>query len=561
MNRLTATAFGVALPLLGACATTGAATQQIVEEDYKVSVEIPLGELRLEEDEILQVDELLDERTEFDAEDFQLDEVVLVARADEDAVASAELLVLEWRSGAVDIPAGGEEDWYEVRIPAPDEDPGGAWLLDLNGAMTVDFLVVVMEPRPRVVAEHRTRTRTVYRTVDRTRYAYDTYWIYDPTRYYVYHYHDSLWPYRYFSGVWDFRYYDLRFRPTIHRFGIYTGPRYSDGWRDGYYRGWRDGDRWNDRQRARERQDRRQRHRNVAPRRLEGWRDRRASSHLATLRRDHPRYGDARRERRRSRGDFDERRTEEARERYEQMTRSAADRSGAGRGNPGASDSAPPGRRSFARSQPDPAAALPPLRPTSQGQAPTSTRAARRFERTESNPAQATQRRTAPRSFDRQGAEREGPRTVQQPAPTVREANPRLRSANLRRSQARSAAPRDNARAGAFQRRSQTPAATQRAAVPARTNPTRAVARPQRQSAPRTFERAPRQAEPRIYTPPRTVNRPQRRAEPRPQPQSRPAPTRRVETRPPPTQPAQRSSPRTQRSESSNPRLRNFERR
>ena len=151
-----------------------------------------------------------------------------------------------------DIPAGSEGDWYEVRIPAPDEDPGGAWLLDVTGDVTVDFLVVVMEPRPRIVAEKTVdRTRTVYRTVGGHRYAYPSYWIYDPTRYYVYHYYDDLWPYRYFTGVWDFRYYHVGFRPHYHRFGVYHGPHYDTiVWRDRYradrrrYRHGRDAHAW-----------------------------------------------------------------------------------------------------------------------------------------------------------------------------------------------------------------------------------------------------------------------------------------------------------------------------
>lgn len=228
---------------VAACATTVTETnyRSVDADDYRISVEIPLDGTEFEDEQILRVNELLDERTEFDSSDFQLDEVVLVARSegatdDPDVTGRAELLVLEWRSGAFDIPPGSEGDWYEVRIPAPDEDPGGAWLLDVTGDVTVDFLVVVMEPRPRVVAEKTVyRTRTVYRTIDGHRHAYPTYWIYDPTRYYVYHYYNDLWPYRYFTGVWDFRYYHVGFRPHYHRFGIYHGPHYDTViWRDRY---------------------------------------------------------------------------------------------------------------------------------------------------------------------------------------------------------------------------------------------------------------------------------------------------------------------------------------
>ena len=243
MKRFPAFTCLAALMPVAACATTVTETnyRSVDADDYRISVEIPLDGTEFADEQILRVNELLDERTEFDSSDFQLDEVVLVARSegaadDPDVAGQAELLVLEWRSGAFDIPPGSEGDWYEVRIPAPDEDPGGAWLLDVTGDVAVDFLVVVMEPRPRVVAEKTVyRTRTVYRTVDGHRHAYPTYWIYDPTRYYVYHYYNDLWPYRYFTGVWDFRYYHVGFRPHYHRFGIYHGPHYDTVvWRDRY---------------------------------------------------------------------------------------------------------------------------------------------------------------------------------------------------------------------------------------------------------------------------------------------------------------------------------------
>ncbi len=201
-------------------------------DDYRISVEIPLEELQISDAEILKVNELLDERTGFDPEDFQLDEVVLIARGNDEAGANAELLVLEWRSGQVVIPPGSEEDWFEVRVPAPEEDNGGAWLLDITGAATVNLLVAVLEPRPRVVEEIAKttttyHTRTVYR--DRVIYprTYHSYWIYEPSRYYTVHYH-GMWPYRYFIGPWDYRYYDLTFRPYRYHYGpIYRSHRHG----------------------------------------------------------------------------------------------------------------------------------------------------------------------------------------------------------------------------------------------------------------------------------------------------------------------------------------------
>ena len=220
-------ATGVGL-LLASCAAQGGATAPAAEEDYRVSVEIPLDAMHVAEGRILQVDELLDERTSFDAEDFLLDEVVLIARSNGDAEANAELLVVEWRSGQVAIPAGGDDDWFEVRVPAPEEDLGGAWLLDIHGNATVDLVVAVLEPRPRLVSEARTvyRTTTVYRPARTVR---EVFWIYDPDRYYVYHFH-GVWPYRYFIGPWSYRYYDLAYRPHRYHYGPLFRPA---PWRDG----------------------------------------------------------------------------------------------------------------------------------------------------------------------------------------------------------------------------------------------------------------------------------------------------------------------------------------
>lgn len=266
MGRLlTATsATGVGL-LLASCAVQGGAAASAPEEDYRVSVEIPLGAMHVAEGDVLKVDELLDERTSFDAEDFLLDEVVLIARSNGDAAANAELLVVEWRSGQVAIPAGGEDDWYEVRLPAPEEDLGGAWLLDIVGDATVDLVAVVLEPRPRLVAEARTvyRTTTVYRPARPVR---EVFWIYDPDRYYVYHYYGT-WPYRYFIGPWSYRYYDLAYRPHRYHYGPLFRPAH---WRDGWRRG-------------------RHAHRDPAGPRPAALAPRRIAPELAQLRRTHPR--------------------------------------------------------------------------------------------------------------------------------------------------------------------------------------------------------------------------------------------------------------------------------
>ena len=268
-------------------------------EDYRISVEIPLQEMHVEDDAILRVDELLNERTHFNADDFQLDELVLVARAaGEDA--KAELLVLEWRSGQFVVPEGDAEDWYEVRIPAPPEDLEGAWLLDINGDVTVDLLVAVLEPRPKVVEVARTtahRTRTVYRSVPPQPTTLHTHWIYEPSRYYVYHYHD-VWPYRYYIGPWTYRYYDLGFRPHRFHYGPLYRPRQHWYWQDQRFRdGPRDG------------------------RRPQAAEQRRIDPQLVKLRRNHPRWRSLQGGRRGERANGDIQYTD-AQRRFEEAKRS-----------------------------------------------------------------------------------------------------------------------------------------------------------------------------------------------------------------------------------------------
>ena len=281
MKALIAASGTLAALTLSACAGTGAAGHSVVgveheEEDYRISVEIPLDAMRVQEGDIVKVDELLDERTSFKPDDFQLDEVVLIARAD-GVDGHAELLVLEWRSGKVAVPTGRGDDWFEVRIPAPDEDLAGAWLLDVGGAVTVDTLVAVLEPRPQTLSVAKTayRSTTVYRDGYRHAPRPSIVWMYDPNRYYVYHYY-GVWPYRYFVGPWSYRHYDLAYRPRWHRHAHYW-PRQRGHDR----RRWRD-----NRQRA-PRQGRRTVERTEA--RGEAATPRRLDPRFAKLRRSHPR--------------------------------------------------------------------------------------------------------------------------------------------------------------------------------------------------------------------------------------------------------------------------------
>lgn len=229
MNRTaTATIFIALSPGVAFAGAAGEAPQAVLPADEaRMSVEIPLeGPLRVAGAKLLRVNELLVERTEFHPDDFRLDELVLVARSEADTAGEAELLIMDWRSGEFDIPPAGEDEWYEVRIPAPKEEPSagelvGAWLLDLVGDVTVDMLVAVLEPLPEAAALHSpTRTRTVYRVVDDRPAKVTTRWVHSPYYYHVYHYHHG-WPYRYFWGPWH---YELVYRPH-HRHYRHHGHR------------------------------------------------------------------------------------------------------------------------------------------------------------------------------------------------------------------------------------------------------------------------------------------------------------------------------------------------
>lgn len=525
MKRFTAFTCLAALMPVAACATTVTETnyRSVDRDDYRISVEIPLDGTEFEEEQILRVNELLDERTEFDSSDFQLDEVVLVARSDgaaddPDVAGRAELLVLEWRSGAFDIPPGSEGDWYEVRIPAPDEDPGGAWLLDVTGDVTVDFLVVVMEPRPRVVAEKTVyRTRTVYRTIDGHRHAYPTYWIYDPTRYYVYHYYNDLWPYRYFTGVWDFRHYHVGFRPRYHRFGIYHGPHYDTViWRDRYrpdrrrYRHGRDAVAWKlhgaGDARPRARYDALKRS-NI---RLRTFHDQDATPATAAeapatrpdsareryeqAKRTHPRL----RQFHRNRESATNAPQEDAarpvsglnRARSDRVQRSSASQRGPATATRQATPraaTAPPGRglgndygasrRDSARQSAVGSSRIPTLRSSASSSRPAAGRSAQA--RAAPQRAQGPRRAVSPRAS--QGASRRAAPAPRATAPTVRQQRRGVRPAN------------ENVRSRTFHQRAGTP--VRRAGTPARggtatPRPAPTVSRSARSSTPRSFERA-----------------------------------------------------------------------
>ena len=273
---------------------TSEVAPQADPEQYRISVEIPVDDVTIDRGQNLDVDALLDERTSFAASDFHLREVILIARSRRGG--SAELLLDAWASGAVDIPEGTAESWYEVRIPAADVGEAGVeWVVDFTGALDLNLLVAVLEPRSgllsattatvrevvvdeenpidqpaaplaepaaevvqsvevvepataastvvtevAVVEQPVYRTRTVYRYVDRPVYGYRVSWIYDPARYYVFRDYGG-WTYRYFPGTWDWRFYNPSFRLPIrhhhhdrhkHRADRHDGRRFERRDRD-----------------------------------------------------------------------------------------------------------------------------------------------------------------------------------------------------------------------------------------------------------------------------------------------------------------------------------------
>lgn len=230
MNRTATAIILIALPPVAAFAgATGEAPPAVLPADEtRMSVEIPLQDaLRVTGAELLRVNDLLDERTEFEAKNFRLAELVLVARSEAATAGEAELLIMDWRSGEFDIPAATKGEWYEVRIPAPEEHVVGSWLLDLVGDVTVDMLVAVLEPSPEAAALYSApEARTVYRVVDGRRAKVTTRWVHSPHYYHVYHYHHG-WPYRYFWGDWH---YELVYRPHFSHYR-YRHYRHHDGHR------------------------------------------------------------------------------------------------------------------------------------------------------------------------------------------------------------------------------------------------------------------------------------------------------------------------------------------
>lgn len=202
---------------------------------YYVSVEIPIEEHAYPDGASLRLDRLVDRRTGFDSDHFHLRELVLIARST--GAAHAELRVHGESSESIDIPEGDDDEWWEVRIPAPTDRHGGVWRLYLTGDVALDQVVAVMEPRERYAARYQSPEKTAKRYASTARrYRPDTYYTYYPpslrsgtTVHYVHNHHYDLYGYR----TWYPRYaspWVRRYDPLIS-FHYYT---VLPGWRHDY---------------------------------------------------------------------------------------------------------------------------------------------------------------------------------------------------------------------------------------------------------------------------------------------------------------------------------------
>ena len=203
---------------------------------YYVSVEIPIEEHAYPEGASLRLDRLVDRRTGFDSDHFHLRELVLIARAV--GAAQAELRVHGEASESINIPEGEEDEWWEVRIPAPTERHGGVWRLYLTGDVALDQIVAVMEPRERYAARYQSPEKTAKRYASTARrYRPDTYYTYYPPRlhsgtvvHYVHNNHYDYYGYR----TWYPRYaspWIRRYDPLIsfHYYTVLPGWRHDHG--------------------------------------------------------------------------------------------------------------------------------------------------------------------------------------------------------------------------------------------------------------------------------------------------------------------------------------------
>ncbi len=183
---------------------------------YYVSVEIPIEEHVYPDGASLRLDRLVDRRTGFDSDHFHLRELVLIARST--GAAQAELRVHGEASEAIDIPEGNEDEWWEVRIPAPTERHGGVWRLYLTGDVAVDQVVAVMEPRERYAARYQSPKKVASRNAARP---------YRSPRHYTYY--PTYYPPSRYDGVTVHHVYDHHYRDYGYSYRTWY-PRYASPW-------------------------------------------------------------------------------------------------------------------------------------------------------------------------------------------------------------------------------------------------------------------------------------------------------------------------------------------
>ena len=149
--------------------------------------------------------------------------------------AHAELRVHGETSESIDIPEGDEDEWWEVRIPAPTERYGGVWRLYLSGDVALDQVVAVMEPRERYAARYQSPKKVASRYSARPYRSSSYYTYYTPSRYDNVTVHHHHYP-RY--GYWGYRTWYPRYAsPWVRRYDPLVSFHYYTvlpGWRHDY---------------------------------------------------------------------------------------------------------------------------------------------------------------------------------------------------------------------------------------------------------------------------------------------------------------------------------------
>lgn len=216
----------------------------------ELPLEVPSTEVMY--DHRLAVDRLIDSETYIDLNDVDLETIILHARTDtsEPVEGSVRIFARHHSGEAVEVPYGRGDDFYRLVIDAPEtgdrhstdrsQRQEDLWVLDIDGGISVDKLVVVL--RPRIAPEHDYETiatvpTTIYRDPHYSTHAYTSYGHSHGHSYYglhshvgALHHHDHS----YHSDWWwpsiGFYFYERRspyyagyYRPRFGRPGF---PRY-----------------------------------------------------------------------------------------------------------------------------------------------------------------------------------------------------------------------------------------------------------------------------------------------------------------------------------------------